>query len=397
VSVYKKLLEDTRRIVKHQHEIAILKGETFNVFSILKMNHLENETHSAFLGELLNPKGSHYMGNVFLKLFLEKLGVEEHLNSETAKVILEHHVGSINYKSVTGGRIDIFIIANNGATISIENKIYAGDQELQIARYCNYNKTQNKVFYLTLNGDDPSKGSSGDKIIGEDFFTLSYRDDIIEWLEQCQKEATHLPILRETIKQYTILLKKLTGQLTDKKMEKEIKDLIINNYKAAHVIGRNIEKVELEAAKKFIVEVAERIQKELPDEFNVEASDDLTKPWTGIYIKNPSWHKSFVIKLEGASKVPWSNSVCGLHANKNIFDRNKIKTIFKEMQFYEDGFKETDSWVFFKPILNFSSSTGRARLFDEKEREDLVIEISNKLIELTLQCDQSLKELNKAE
>ena len=64
----KKLLLDAKRISDHQEEISTLKGENFNVFSILKMESKENETHSAFLGELLNPKGSHGFGSLFLKL-----------------------------------------------------------------------------------------------------------------------------------------------------------------------------------------------------------------------------------------------------------------------------------------------------------------------------------------
>lgn len=45
------------------------KGELFNTFSILKMETAENKTHSNFIAELLNPKGSHLKGSIFLERF----------------------------------------------------------------------------------------------------------------------------------------------------------------------------------------------------------------------------------------------------------------------------------------------------------------------------------------
>ena len=136
---YKKLLNDTSRIIKHQKEIAILKGETFNVFSILKMEHRENETHSAFVGEILNPKGSHGLGTIFLERFLEQLDIQDHIEIASAEVKLEEPLSKRDDIKVSGGRVDIFIKDGNGKTICIENKIYASDQNVQIARYCNFN------------------------------------------------------------------------------------------------------------------------------------------------------------------------------------------------------------------------------------------------------------------
>src|SRR5690606_24060533 len=137
-----------------------LKGENFNVFSILNMEHKENGTHSAFLGELLNPNGSHSKGNLFLKLFLQIVG-NNTINLENASVILEKHIGIRDDANLLGGRVDIYItdLVNS---ICIENKIYAADQNVQLQRYCNHNKEYNTVYYLTLDGSDASKESKGD-------------------------------------------------------------------------------------------------------------------------------------------------------------------------------------------------------------------------------------------
>ena len=70
----KSLLSNVKILTEHQKKLRQIKGENFNVFSILKMESKENETHSAFLGELLRPKGSHNQGSKFLVLFLEIIG-----------------------------------------------------------------------------------------------------------------------------------------------------------------------------------------------------------------------------------------------------------------------------------------------------------------------------------
>ena len=88
------LFETTRRILKHQNELQALKGETFNVFSILGMESRENETHSAFLSELLNPNGSHLMGDVFLRVFLSEVDYDGELDPGLTKVTTEKHVGT---------------------------------------------------------------------------------------------------------------------------------------------------------------------------------------------------------------------------------------------------------------------------------------------------------------
>ena len=120
----KNLLGNVKRILKHQEEIKKLKGENFNVFSILKMESKENGTHSAFLGELLNPKGAHNFGNIFLHLFLQQIGNEE-LDLNATEVILEYSLGAVNDTAKTGGRVDIYIKDATNNTICIENKIYA--------------------------------------------------------------------------------------------------------------------------------------------------------------------------------------------------------------------------------------------------------------------------------
>jgi hypothetical protein len=181
---------------------------------------------------LLNPKGSHGCKDAFLKLFVEELEIKE-FNTENAITQVEKHIGFINDDYTDGGYIDIIITNKDNHAIIIENKIYAGDQEKQILRYHNYgNKYHCQKFnllYLTLNGTEPANFSTHTLEKETDFQCISYRNNIVNWLEKCKKEAVSKPMVRETISQYINLIKRLTNQTTNNKMSKEIVNQILKD------------------------------------------------------------------------------------------------------------------------------------------------------------------------
>ncbi len=237
------LFQSARMISDKSDQLKRAKGETFNVFSILRMENKENDTHSNFIGNLLDQNGSHLMGSVFLELFLKSLELEDWLEVNSTRVHLEFWCGKIDNTSKTGGRIDIYLVDEYDKSISIENKIYAGDQYQQIERYVSFNRPRNKVFYLTLNGDDASEKSRGELNSGKDYSLISYKDTIVNWLGLCIKEAASEPIVRETIRQYQILLKQLTNTM-EGKSQIELQELILNNFRAAELVARNFDRAK---------------------------------------------------------------------------------------------------------------------------------------------------------
>lgn len=226
LEIFDRLMLEVGHIRKHYEKISKLSGENFNVFQIINLQSSEVRLHSAMLAELLNPRGSHGQGDVFLKLFIDQFGINN-FDTKYSLVETEKYVGPINNDYSKGGKIDIVINdSKNRRNIIIENKIYAADGLNQLLRYHNYDK-EAYLFYLTLEGTEPSAFSTGNKI--ENYKTISYKLDIITWLEKCQKEAVTLPIIRESICQYINLLKILTHQTTTKTMFEEIKKAIIQN------------------------------------------------------------------------------------------------------------------------------------------------------------------------
>lgn len=327
------LLSKIRRHVEldnKQKEEARKRGEHFNVFSVLRMETAEMETHSAFLASLLNPDGDHGMKNAFLESFIAKTGCADlNLVTDRCTVEVEHFTGD--------GRIDI-LIADKTAhkAIVIENKIYAGDQDAQMKRYYDY-ATANytggfRLLYLTLDGHEPSLGSLKG-LSDNDFQLISYRNDILPWLEQCAKEAYDKPLVRETINQYISLIKNLTN-MENNDFETSLNTLTSEEYIDTTLnIIENSWKIQCRIRELF----AEKIELEC-EKLGLECSFDkgiitaFDNSW--ITISHPQ-NKNVEFKI-GVFK----------HTNDDGF-RMYIKTLRNDIErskFWEEGYDSTDEF-----------------------------------------------------
>ena len=229
----RNLINQVAIISKKNAEILDATGGRFNMFQVCGVNHYEN-THSAIIAEFLDPNGTHGLKSKLLECFIETLGERvtiKSFNCEKAQVRTEH--------STEEGRIDILITDDQNKAIIIENKIYAADQLEQLKRYDSYAQKTYKysyqILYLTLWGDEASE-QSGENV---PYSQVSYKADIICWLEKCVALASRFPMVRETIIQYVNHLKQLTGQDMNTKNKEEITKVLSENFRAAYEIYQN--------------------------------------------------------------------------------------------------------------------------------------------------------------
>lgn len=202
--------------------------------------------HSAFLSELLSPKGTHGQKDNFLKEFIKVFQVEKFTEFDCTDSIVspEIKIGEISEDYTSGGRLDIVITSGN-KSIVIENKIYATDGKNQLLRYKN-SCPNAEIFYLILIGNPPSPESKG-TLKDDDYKCRSYSTDIIRWLEKCREKSVMLPMLRECISQYINLIKHLTHQSTNKIQEMEIQKLLLGSpekFETALSIASEIAKIQ---------------------------------------------------------------------------------------------------------------------------------------------------------
>lgn len=230
------VIGQTKSIIEKNNYILEKTGGMFNIFSILNMERLEVQTHSAVLYALLNKEGSHRQGDIYLKIFLKEVLNIDEFDFSDVKIEYERNIGEL-------GRIDL-VIENINEMIIIEIKIDAVDQEKQLKRYDEYGRKSGKgykIYYLTLNGGNASEYSlDGENIQYE---CISFEVDILNWINKCVNAGNTpmLPAIRETLIQYSKLLEKITGQLQGG-VKMEIKELLLkdNNLDAAIQISKAI-------------------------------------------------------------------------------------------------------------------------------------------------------------
>lgn len=338
------LIKEVSSLKEQDKKLRKIKGEDFNLFSIMKMETNENNTHSNVIGELLNPSGSHHMGDVFLRLFLKIIYAEQKiidgkpkntvdinllLEKTTPKVFLEYYIGYQDSKLKTGGRIDILIEFGELHTISIENKIHASDQHLQLKRYHNFRKGKNDVFYLSLFGSKASDDSLDDLTM-DDIYNISYQDHIKNWIQKSIQISAEQPILRESLKQYLILINKLTDQMEDQ-LEHQMNELLKNNLQTALSIFNNYPKAKNLIKSEIKNEVFERIQLEIPKyDLQIVHGNDVQQKFSQIWIYTKGIEKPMVRFGIESFSGHWNSWHQG-QMMVGILNDGKDKTIAKEI------------------------------------------------------------------
>jgi len=216
LEVLERFKKDFHRFSNSYRVINELVGEfnrkealEFNVFAILGRGHLEVLTHTPFLAELLDPRGTHGQKGLFLRCFLMRiLGYTEAEASDQNWFITKE-----------SEHVDLRILNYSlRKAIYIENKIYTDAHSGQLSRYyllwqTSSFKGSGAFIYLTPDGKEPDDAGFDDKIstkseIMKCLFLLSYKNDICNWLKESilQVESSRV---RETINQYIDLIKKL--------------------------------------------------------------------------------------------------------------------------------------------------------------------------------------------
>lgn len=239
-------------------------SSTFNIFSVLRNEHDEVNLHSKFISELFN---DNKYGKKFLKQFLDDINLSD-INFKEKKVLWEKQVNIYS-------RIDILVKLSdefgNKKVIIIENKIYADDQSKQLERYYTsfenqYKKEEIIIIYLTLDGRKPSDDSLGEKLNINDIYLVSYEEHILKWIKNCITICINDNSIAEILKQYILLINKITGK-GDQKMIEEIKNIILekNYFKNMNLLKKSLIEVEIELQTRFWKKLEEKILKKFPE------------------------------------------------------------------------------------------------------------------------------------
>ncbi len=272
-------LKEIEAIIKKYDSLALESGENFNVFNILDLGSREVRLHSALIAELLNPKGNHGLGTAMLSNFINIVKTKKDPSTDdeyfdrfintATKIEPEKWIVNSKNEISTRGYIDILIQSANKDAIIIENKIYAEDQEAQLRRYHEYQKNAT-IIYLTLDGKDADNETTKNDQNPNDIINpilISYKTDILKWLEKCKENTIQHPLVSATLTQYIYLIKQLTHQ-SNNKMKNEIVDLILEkpeHIQIAQEIWKNKEAIKYKIIEKLMVKLGEKAGEEHKD------------------------------------------------------------------------------------------------------------------------------------
>ena len=377
-----KIFFENLCLINKKYNLINSKKEDFNIFSILRNEYDEVNLHSKFIVELLKNKN---YGKKFIEIFLEKLEIQV-FNYENINVFSEYSKG-IN------GRIDILLEFSKGKekkAIIIENKIYAEDQIGQLNRYYysminkNYSNDELEIVYLTLDGSEPNEESTKGltKEEKEKIITISYKENIIVWIDDCIKEVAEVPIMRETLIQYKSLLKKITGK-EDKKMIKEIEKLVLSNneyLKMIYKIDDVLREIKIDLQFKFWEKLEEKLN-EIAIKIDLIKSYPKKKFFGLMYfIKEIENRGKLYLRIEVEDRVYYGFRIINNNGKNNF---NMIDD-YLEKEFKELNFKRTDWWLGLKYISNF-----------EKLNEFIDFKYFNENLAILLNNDEKLEKLVK--
>lgn len=320
-------------------------GIRYNIFDVLKLSTSEVRLHSSIIASLLC-SDNHGAKNAFLKEFLRIPSLrldDSFLDCSKASVEVEKYIGPRT--ETTGGRIDLFLSDGNNSLI-IENKIYAYDQKNQLLRYHNFEQ-KGVLIYLTLYGEEPSKGSIGELNV-EDIRCLSYKDDIIPWLSRCTQLAANLPYVRETINQYINTLKQLTNSYMT--ANNDVIKLIgqLDNIGAAFAVRNNLDAAVNNAMNDFLDKLKKKLSNDLPifKCITEEQGDWLSHRYMSLQFEHNDWKDiELAVEFDGTYL---SSMAIGLLKKSHCEDIRKVdgaEELAKRLNYIESN----DSWFWGYP------------------------------------------------
>ena len=294
-----KLISEVLQVMKDAERQRAVTGEAFNIYKVAGIDHDEVKTCKVIY-ELINPKGTHYQGNVFLKMFIKDVLHLDFSEDEikSARVFREYHIPDTK-DSDNDRRIDL-VVQTTDRFVPIEVKIYAEDQNTQCKDYYEFAKQYQKnpvLYYLTIDGKKPSKESSVDipvieteKGIQPGINMISFSNEVLDWLKNCEKYCfdNKLWPIYEGVKQFASSLRMIAGKSEDKE-GMEISERIIGSaesLKAAKTIVNNMELAKSLLVNKVLKAIEDKINKDFCDEHSIETTDYTTK---AFYYKEVKW------------------------------------------------------------------------------------------------------------
>lgn len=175
-----------------QERLDLQLASRFSVFDYISIS--ENKI-SEVLADLLNPKGKHGQGRLFLDLFLHQcIRTSPNKNHISSCIQLDFQVFT-EYRTINNRPMDIYLKSNDFG-IAIENKLWAKEQNEQLSAYMEHLEltfgNHYLFIFLTVESRDPQSipiQKWKNLLTTGNALHLYYDINIIPWLLSCREKC----------------------------------------------------------------------------------------------------------------------------------------------------------------------------------------------------------------
>ena len=196
--------EMLRTAKEYVYKYSLSDMEDDTILFALDKEYDEAHAHSNILFRLMTRPCKKDKSDSFLLLLLKELKIPLEFCNDKWMPYRERHFGD--------GRID-FVLESPRFVVCIEMKISAGDGPRQLERYESFCKSRRKeylIYYLTPFGNEPSEQSIG-KMDTAKLRRISFRNEILSWLEKCLIHTETGGYKHSYIKQYIGTVRRITN------------------------------------------------------------------------------------------------------------------------------------------------------------------------------------------
>lgn len=242
----------------------------FSIFNYISTN----ETNLSYiLADLLNPKGSHQQGDLFLKNFIKiclpNLQCQEWNEFLDNLANIRVKTEEITSANQSYRKMDIYLTDSEKYGICIENKPYAKDQKDQLSDY--YQELKNRkhsckhLVYLSQNlpSDDSVKSEDLEQWQVDNEFSHIRYNDLVDWLNACKSDCQNASVL-EFINQFIKFIQKQFIGLSDMSEQNAIVTAILESNESlvsAIKISNQIPMLQRRLIEQFNKQLNEKINK----------------------------------------------------------------------------------------------------------------------------------------
>lgn len=161
-------------------------------FNLFDYSRTDEMGVSKVIADLLDPKGAHGQGAVFLTAFAKLLEQEWITGTNDWRVVTEQQANGQR-------RMDVYLESANGDVIGIENKPWASDQPNQLKDYAEHLKIRagNKNWLLIYLGNNEPTGNSITEQdlekLERNFIHIDFHR-LVDWLNDCAAQSRALVV-----------------------------------------------------------------------------------------------------------------------------------------------------------------------------------------------------------